>query len=483
MAFEEEFDIEIPDEVAEKITIVKDIVHFIHKRIYKRTNLQESIESLNEDLKDHVTDGKESVSSIANFILRRLIDILKLSRNEKFVFLLMGRTGVGKSSTINSLMGKEISKVGHFDATTMDVAFADSEINGVKFTVVDTPGLCDDVVEKGKDEEYLKKIQSKVPKIDLLWFVTALDDSRVRRDEKDGIKIITQAFGTDIWKHSIIVFTRADNVKKNYSEYLKERTKRIQDTIGEYAGIEVAKEIPAVAVTNEEEKTPDGKVWVAELYTKVFMRMSEKGTLPFFLATVERLVFSSVNALEAGQKKINLNEEQKEELKIKLLSVIPALRWVGEKVGYAVGFVLSTLTGNEEQKSISSADGASIGEYAGEKVDNWINPALINIGKLFNWEPKVTQVKCPHCGALIEFKQDYSGNWVGTTAGAAAGGGIGYVIGSGLGIAGAILGAPIAIPAGLAVAAVGAVIGSMAGDKIAGKKGKCSSCGKDIHFN
>ncbi|MCF4995417.1 hypothetical protein GIW70_12055 [Pseudomonas syringae] len=44
-----------------------------------------------------------------------------LNQKERITILLVGRTGVGKSSTINSLMGAEVAPVGKFTATTLQV--------------------------------------------------------------------------------------------------------------------------------------------------------------------------------------------------------------------------------------------------------------------------------------------------------------------------------------------------------------------------
>lgn len=388
MALEQEFDIEIPDAAAEKIKTVKEIVDYIYNKISKQDNinLKKIIEDLSKKLNSAIMDGKESISSIMNNFVNSLIEVLEISRNEKFVYLLVGRTGVGKSSTINALMGKQVAATSRRKPTTMDVTFYDNEINGVSFTVIDTPGLCDDVIEEGNDYKYVELISSKVNKIDLIWFVTPIYETRIRRDELDGIKIITEAFGSDVWKHSIIVFTFADKADEDYLEQLQERTEDIQSAIAKYTGIEIASKIPSVAVDNKNETTPDGKVWLAELYTKVFVRMSERATIPFLLTTVQRLSFSDVFFKSGSQwQNIHLDENQKEEIKEKLITVIPFFKFVGGTIGSALGSVISNFTGFKEAKDLGKFTGEVIGEDLGKKVDDIINPTLKFFQSLFGW--------------------------------------------------------------------------------------------------
>ena len=113
-----------------------------------------------------------------------------LGSKRGFSFLLVGRTGVGKSSTVNSLMGQDVAPTDAYQPMTSTVQPYPHTINGVKFTLVDTPGLCDELEEQGKDKEYLDLIQASVNAIDSLWYVTRLDDARVSSDEKRGIKIL-----------------------------------------------------------------------------------------------------------------------------------------------------------------------------------------------------------------------------------------------------------------------------------------------------
>jgi GTPase SAR1 family protein len=292
------------------------------------------------------------------------------------VLLLVGRTGVGKSSTINSLIDKEIAKVGGYEATTMEVQGYDLKINDVNFTVFDTPGLCDDFEEEGNDEKYLQLMQSQVKEIDSMWFVSRLDETRVTADEKRGIKIISEAFTPKVWEHSVIIFTYANSVgKERYKEALEKRTELIRKEISKYANAEIANNIPSVAVDNTSKTTPDGEEWLGELYTKIFVRMSKRGLLPFLIATADSVKppgnkskthkQSSDNTEEPSRRfyvdysgsteevkkeqepRINLNDRQKKETKKKIIDagILPTLALGGAAIGITLGPVGAAIGG------------------------------------------------------------------------------------------------------------------------------------------
>lgn len=391
LALEEEFDIEISDKEAEKITTVQDAINFILNKLSQAR--QQEKNSGNKVLQDilskmslTITEGKQNIETLLN----SLFETLQIAHKDKFVFLLVGRTGVGKSSTINKLMGMELAATSRRKATTLDVEFYDNEINGIKFTVVDTPGLCDELPEEGNDYKYLELISSKVKHIDLLWFVTPIYEARIRSDELNGIKIITEAFGKNIWKHSIIIFTFADKADDDYIVQLQERTEDIREAIAKYTELEIANNIPSVAVDNRKsEITPDGKNWVAELYTQAFVRISERGTIPFLLATIQRLSIPKFSGAKFyvenyTNQKIEFDDHQKQQIKEKLISVIPIFKSIGGEIGSFVESMTSNFTGFYKAQEIGQLAGESIGENLGEKVDNFLNPVIAFFVSLFS---------------------------------------------------------------------------------------------------
>ena len=91
-------------------------------------------------------------SDIGETEKQKIFDILLKMRNQKINLMITGGTGVGKSSTINALFGREISSVGiHAEPETMEISRY--ELND-KITLWDSPGLGDGK----KDPEHARKI-------------------------------------------------------------------------------------------------------------------------------------------------------------------------------------------------------------------------------------------------------------------------------------------------------------------------------------
>lgn len=266
------------------------------------------------------------------FINNELKQKVKTVIDKKIVFVLAGRTGVGKSSTVNSLLGRQVAKVGKFEPTTMAVETYNHEINGINVTIVDTPGLCDDL-EESNDQEYLNMMRSKIKNMVSMWFVSRLDETRVSRDEKQGIKLISKAFGKKAWDCSVIVFTFANSVPvSEYKEAVDKRTELIRREIAKYVGEDIANQIPSIAVDNQTDTTPDGKKWLGEFFTKVFVRGSESGSLAFAAAMKDSLFSSS------GEARIQLDENQKAEVQKKInKGLIGGLASGGTAVGLFLG--------------------------------------------------------------------------------------------------------------------------------------------------
>ncbi|MFN6497830.1 MAG: GTPase [Nostoc sp. DedQUE01] len=127
-------------------------------------------------------------------------------------FLLFGRTGVGKSSFVNTTFSDYIADTSEFEACTKFVEHYayDSPLGNV--CLIDTPGLAED--DEACDEAYLSLVRSKVD-LDQIYatiYVTRLDETRFRPNEKRTLRLLTSRLGASIWNRSILVLTFAASV-------------------------------------------------------------------------------------------------------------------------------------------------------------------------------------------------------------------------------------------------------------------------------
>ena len=155
-------------------------------------------------------------------------------------FLLLGKTGVGKSSFINAAFGQSLARTLPFEACTKFVEYyADNTPIGNVY-LIDTPGLAEG--DEELDKEYLSLIRTKVD-LDRLYttiYISRLDETRFRRDERETLNLITSQLGAYIWNRSWLVFTFAASVPleqrqrtfkaraKQIVEFLQSITKRIE---------------------------------------------------------------------------------------------------------------------------------------------------------------------------------------------------------------------------------------------------------------
>lgn len=140
--------------------------------------------------------------------------------------MVSGKTGVGKSSLLNGILGKEICEEGDdFDPKTLKVQEYKHKCEnvGVSITVIDTPGLQDG---SGDEAKYLDSMKEKCKDIHLLLYCISMMDTRSDLHiHESAVKKITEVIGADVWKHSVIVLTFA-NV---YEQRLKdENVKNVQ---------------------------------------------------------------------------------------------------------------------------------------------------------------------------------------------------------------------------------------------------------------
>ena len=183
-----------------------------------------------------IDDETNNHNNINSYTLSHLNEdeILKAKENG---FILIGKTGTGKTSLLNIMFGDDVGKVGYStqsETKNTNYYYIKENIGNksIYFCLVDTPGLYDsdgEEADKNQKIEIIKLISKKKIKVKGLLFLSNFQNERFDGSEQMSLIEYNSLFPLkDFWNHLIIIFTHYyGDPDGDSKEEIKEKSHKI----------------------------------------------------------------------------------------------------------------------------------------------------------------------------------------------------------------------------------------------------------------
>jgi Toc86/159 family protein import component len=213
--------------------------------------------------------------------------------------MVLGKTGVGKSATINSIFDEVKFSTDAFQMGTKKVQDVVGTVQGIKVRVIDTPGLLPSLSDQRQNEKILHSVKRfiKTTPPDIVLYLDRLDMQSRDFSDMPLLRTITEIFGPSIWFNAIVVLTHAasappdgpNGTASSYDMFVTQRSHVVQQAIRQAAG-DMRLMNPVSLVENHsacrtnragQRVLPNGQVWKPHLLLLSFASkiLAEANTL------------------------------------------------------------------------------------------------------------------------------------------------------------------------------------------------------------
>ena len=268
----------------------------------------------------------------------------------EFGVLVIGRTGVGKSTLINNLLGKEVTNVGHtLRSETPTVNEHKDTVEGVHIIVYDTPGLGD---IKGEEDEkqHLDTVKDLLVrgKIHLVVYCFQMNKTIIISSHIGPLCKYHQ-IGVD-WERSVVALTFADALyvprsdwgrpmRHFFDERLAFLEKNLKKELVKTVGVksDVVKKLKMYPTTPlPKYQLPNGNPWYVPLWLHIVEILSPAATVRYLDMHRNNISDELTPPLrDPVSVELKLCEQDRNRFAHSVVATVDATRMVSDEVLYA----------------------------------------------------------------------------------------------------------------------------------------------------